>query len=112
MLLLITTLGVNIPSHTHTIQPHTHTGGVGNHTHPSVGVGGYGAISSGVGVAPGVGGAGVTDLSTLQTGVGQGNITINPSIVLTTDPAGGVGGITAPISTLPPYISRTRIIKT
>ena len=98
----------NLPSHTHTIQPHTHTGGVGNHTHPSVGVGGYGAVSSGVDIAPGFGGAGTTDLSTLQTGTGQGTITINPSAILTSDATGSA----APVTTLPPYISRTRIIKT
>jgi microcystin-dependent protein len=93
----------NLPSHTHTIQPHTHTSAAHHH---ATGPANYGVVSSGIGIAPGTGGAGATDISTLNTG--DAFPTINPSAVLTSDATGGA----TPINILPPYISRTRIIKT
>jgi microcystin-dependent protein len=102
------TLGINnIPSHTHTIQPHTHTSSPHSH---QMGPGGYGVIHTGVDIAPGPGGAGSVDISTLNTG--SQTVTIANSAVLTTDATGSSGGSLAPISTLPPYMARTRIIKT
>lgn len=105
----------NLPSHTHTIQPHTHTGGIGTHTHPTVSDVGVPNPLAGVTntlAAPGVGvgatGPSYVLLNSMNTGPGAGAITITPSGVLASDAAGGG----APLTTLPPYISRTRVIKT
>lgn len=96
----------NLPSHTHTIQPHNHTINDPTHTHAgaTIQVTGppYLALTANLSDYPPVPG----NLPSAATG-----ITINTT-ALTTDPAGGSGGIAQPINTLPPYISRTRIIKT
>jgi microcystin-dependent protein len=93
----------NLPSHTHTIQPHIHTGSVAPHHHTvSWGLATNAATSLLGGFAAGLWPVGN------QTDDASPTINVNPSSVLTTDPAGSG----APITTLPPYISRTRIIKT
>jgi hypothetical protein len=104
----------NLPSHTHTIQPHGHSGAIGLHTHTTYDNSGgeVAGVSPTLGVPVGVGtadrGPSYVDLSTVHTGGATGTITVNLSALLTSD-ATGSG---APLSTLPPYIARTRIIKT
>lgn len=123
--------GYTDPTHKHTVSDptHTHTGGIGTHTHASVGVGGYGAISAGIGIAPGTGGAGSTDLDTLQTGAGSGAISINPAATNISVNFNGVGitisgayaninnnatdnsGGGQPHENRPPYLTMNFIIK-
>jgi microcystin-dependent protein len=108
----------NMPVHTHTIQPHGHTGTIGNHAHPTYdnNSGTLAGVAPTLGVPVGVGtanqGPSYVLLNSVNTGPSSGAINVNLSALLTTDPAGGSGGATTPINTLPPYISRTRIIKT
>ena len=111
----------NVPSHSHTIQPHNHPGIRCSHTQS------YGITCGALCRLLLVGSWGRSCwtrrifhgpsyhlLSSVNTGPATGVIPIvDNSAILTTDPYGGAGGgTTAPINTLPPYISRTRIIKT
>jgi microcystin-dependent protein len=103
-------LGVsNIPSHTHTIQPHNHPGGVAAHSH---GITWALVPTAGEGIEGGLGTEGFFPAHGTTEDASPA-FHVDNSAILTTDPYGGAGGgTTAPINTLPPYISRTRIIKT
>ena len=98
----------NIPSHSHTIQPHGHTQDAHTHTF-GTDIIGLSTRTASIGFAAGTG----APPAVLLDGVIQpATPIIHDSVVLTTDPFGGSSGATTPINTLPPYISRTRIIKT
>jgi microcystin-dependent protein len=94
----------NLPSHTHTIQPHGHTSQPHTHQFSSNTIGMSVTVSS-IGFAAGVGAPPAVNLS---GDIQPATVVINNSLTLTTDPVGGG----TPINILPPYISRTRIIKT
>ena len=96
----------NLPSHTHTIQPHGHTAQPHTHQFTSTTIG-MSTVTAPIGFAAGTGAPPAVNLSAdLQ----PATVTINNSTLLTTDTTGNVSP--TPINILPPYISRTRIIKT
>lgn len=94
----------NLPSHTHTIQPHTHTEQPHTHQFSSNTIGMSSTVSS-IGFAAGVNAPPAVSLS---ADIKSATAIINSSTTLTTDPT----GTSVPFNILPPYISRTRIIKT
>jgi microcystin-dependent protein len=94
----------NLPSHTHTIQPHIHTTQPHVHSFSSTTIG----MSTTVSATGFAAGASAPPAVNLSGDIQPATVTVNASAVLTTD-ATGTG---APLATLPPYISRTRIIKT
>ena len=98
----------HLPAHTHTLQPHAHTSPPHNHSFSSSTVG-LNTIAGPVGFAAA---AGAPPAVSLSGDIQAATVVINPTGVLTTDSTGSDGGSAVPVSTIPPYMSRNRIIKT